>query len=307
MSEARLVQLLCPPAGSSCRDKPKDTYFAAMSEARLVQLLCQYGTLPWVHYESSEEVRPCDVVHRILFRGDSSSNNLCIHVIRQHLEKTKHCSGRTENETSICGIKFLVYILVTSQIYCMNCHRCLRDSVSRDQFSRDQLPPDQLSWDQLATRCLFISFVSWFCKSCFKVDLIAVDFVKSWSCKSRSRGSWSHQSWSCKSRSRGSWSHQSRSCKSRSCGCWSHQSRSCKSRSRVSWSHQSWSRVSKSLQSILFSETVTNKLMLVVQRPYQIDFMFHGLLRSETWPSRQVKNLTKKLLAILHSCHMVST
>ena len=163
-----------------------------MSEARLVQLLCQYGTLPWVHYESSEEVRPCDVVHRILFRGDSSSNNLCVHVIRQHLEKTKHCSGRTENETSICGIKFLVYILVTSQIYCMNCHRCLRDSVSWDQFSRDQLPPDQLSWDQLATRSTLtfaakdtfwqqLRFkVCWLIigRCCWRQDLVAIDLVR---------------------------------------------------------------------------------------------------------------------------------
>ena len=54
-----------------------------------------FRMLPWVHYESSEEVCPCDVVHGILFRGDGSSNNLSIHVIRQHLEKTKHCSGKT--------------------------------------------------------------------------------------------------------------------------------------------------------------------------------------------------------------------
>ena len=54
----------------------------------------RFRMLPWVHYESSEEVRPRDVVHGILFRGDSSSNNLSIHVICQHLEKTKHHSGK---------------------------------------------------------------------------------------------------------------------------------------------------------------------------------------------------------------------
>ena len=150
-------QKRCPPAGSSCRDKLKDNYFAAMSEARLVQLLCQHRTLPWVHYESSEEVRPCDVVHRILFRGDGSSNNLCIHVIRQHLEKTKHCSGRTENQTSICGIKFLV----TSQNlqYCRSIAWTVTGvyEINSDEINSDEinLPPDQLS--HLLLKTLFDS------------------------------------------------------------------------------------------------------------------------------------------------------
>ena len=50
-----------------------------------------------VHYESPEEVGPCDVVHCILFSGDGSSNDLSIQVVCQHLEQAKHWDGMKDS------------------------------------------------------------------------------------------------------------------------------------------------------------------------------------------------------------------
>ena len=55
-------------------------------------LPCRY--IPWVHYESPEEVGPCDVVHCVLFSGDGSSNDLSIQMVCQHLQQAKHWDGR---------------------------------------------------------------------------------------------------------------------------------------------------------------------------------------------------------------------